>query len=103
MGHGTHTIKEVNTMKVSIVPNWVLPFGYGLTLYKWVLVKRSPYLAQNIAHEAEHVRQWVEHGFFPFIIAYAANHIKYGYWNNPFEVQARARAIPDAYLYTEYL
>ena len=40
-----------------------------------------------LRHELVHVRQWEEYGFrFPF--KYGMNHIRHGYENNPFEVEA---------------
>lgn len=58
------------------MPKHILPFGYGLTLYKIVLVRKDAQdIDYAIAHEAKHVQQWQEHGF--------------GYRNNRFEIEAR--------------
>lgn len=43
-----------------------------------------------LKHELCHVRQFNQHGFLPFIIKYLWQSVKKGYYNNPFEVQARA-------------
>jgi hypothetical protein len=41
-----------------------------------------------IDHELEHVRQWREHPV-TFPARYILNHFRYGYRNNPYEVEAR--------------
>ena len=82
-------------MKISLVPKWVLPFGYGLTLYKWAIVARGPYQAYTMAHEAEHVRQWTTEGFFKWPIKYFYYLIKFGYEKNPYEVKAVAAGVRD--------
>ena len=77
-------------MKVIKVPNWLMPFGYGLTLYKLVLINKTaedtPYV---IAHEATHVEQWTEIGFFKFPYLYIKELIKNGYMDNIYESSAR--------------
>ena len=68
----------------------MLPFGYGLTLYKLALVdKNSEDLAYVIAHEACHVNQWTDIGFFKFPYLYIKELLKVGYTDNRYEVQAR--------------
>ncbi len=42
-----------------------------------------------LKHEACHIRQYKENGFFTFIIKYLFESIKHGYYNNKFEVEAR--------------
>ena len=45
--------------------------------------------ARLLRHELAHVEQWRRHPFtFPF--RYTAAHIRFGYRNNPFEIEARA-------------
>ena len=87
-------------MKLYLVPDWVLPFGKGLTLYKLILVrkssKRRSYL---IAHEVEHVRQWEEAGFFIFPFLYFWELGRVGYWANKYEIQARAEGHKNAHIY----
>jgi hypothetical protein len=41
-----------------------------------------------LRHELAHVRQWREHGAV-FPVLYVWNHFRYGYRDNPFEVEAR--------------
>ena len=42
-----------------------------------------------VRHELCHVRQFREHGFFPFIFKYLLESLRHGYYNNKFEVAAR--------------
>lgn len=43
-----------------------------------------------LKHEMCHVRQYRQHGFFIFIMKYLWQSIVHGYYNNPFEKEARA-------------
>lgn len=43
-----------------------------------------------VKHELCHVRQFEEHGFIPFLAKYVWESIKHGYFNNKYEVEARA-------------
>ncbi len=42
-----------------------------------------------LRHEVEHVKQWNKIGFLFFPIQYIWFSVKYGYYNNPFEIEAR--------------
>lgn len=42
-----------------------------------------------LKHEACHIRQFQENGYFTFIIKYLLESMKHGYYNNKFEVEAR--------------
>lgn len=42
-----------------------------------------------LKHEQEHIRQFKQYGFFPFIYKYLLESLKNGYHNNKFEVAAR--------------
>jgi len=86
-------------MKIILVPKWCLPFGYGLCLYKLAIVAKGPYQAYLIAHEAEHVRQWTEEGFFKWPCKYLYYLFKYGYKDNPYERAAVKKGIKNASLY----
>lgn len=47
---------------------------------------------QNTAwlkHELCHVRQFEQHGLFPFIIKYLLESIRNGYYHNKYEIEAR--------------
>lgn len=41
-------------------------------------------------HELCHVKQYQDHGFFPFLFKYLLESISKGYTNNKFEIEARA-------------
>lgn len=43
-----------------------------------------------VKHELCHIKQFKEHGYFFFIIKYIWESIRKGYYNNRFEVEARA-------------
>jgi hypothetical protein len=43
-----------------------------------------------LKHELCHVRQYMQYGFTFFLVKYLWYSYKYGYYNNPFEVEARA-------------
>ncbi len=42
-----------------------------------------------LKHEACHIRQFKQNGFFTFIVKYLWESIKHGYYNNKFEAEAR--------------
>ena len=43
-----------------------------------------------VKHELCHIKQFEQHGYIGFIIKYLWESIKKGYYNNRFEVEARA-------------
>lgn len=53
-----------------------------------------------VAHEMEHIRQFKEHGQLGFLWKYLVGWARYGYYNIPFEEQAREAARRNAVLYT---
>ena len=44
----------------------------------------------HLAHELCHVAQFKRYGFIKFLLLYSWEHIKHGYQNNRFEIEARA-------------
>jgi hypothetical protein len=42
-----------------------------------------------LKHELAHIEQYKKHGLLKFLLLYLWYSIKYGYYNNPFEVEAR--------------
>lgn len=61
------------------------------TIYIYGVTKQA--FLQNerwLRHELQHVLQYYRLGFVGFLFLYLLNHIKYGYRNNPLEVEARA-------------
>jgi hypothetical protein len=51
-----------------------------------VVKEREPRL---IRHERIHVMQWWQHWIIGFVILYLYYTLKFGYWDNPLEVEAR--------------
>jgi hypothetical protein len=52
----------------------------------------KPAFEQNekfVKHELKHVEQYQRLGFIPFLWMYLWYSLKYGYFNNPFEIEAR--------------
>jgi hypothetical protein len=61
----------------------------AVTLGRTIVVDRDvPLTPRLLAHELEHVRQWRQVPLFP--LRYTLESVRRGYWNNRFEVQARA-------------
>ena len=91
-------------MKILIVPNYILPFGKGLTLYKLVFISKTaediPYV---IAHESKHVEQWTRIGFFKFPYLYIKQLFKNGYHSNAYEIEARYYGRMNRDKYMEYM
>jgi hypothetical protein len=58
----------------------------GSTIIVHPRVQLSPRL---LRHELAHVAQWRRQPF-SFPLRYLLNHLRYGYTNNPFEVEARS-------------
>lgn len=54
-----------------------------------------------VAHEMEHIRQFREHGRLGFLRRYLWGWVRHGYYNIPFEVQAREAGRRDAPLYAQ--
>lgn len=44
-----------------------------------------------VKHELAHVEQYKKHGVLKFLTLYLWYSMKYGYYNNPFEVEAREK------------
>lgn len=76
-------------MKVVIVPKWLMPFGYGLTLYKLVFIRKDGDYEYLLKHESKHVEQWTTIGLFKFPYLYTKELLRVGYVNNKYEVEAR--------------
>ena len=43
-----------------------------------------------VCHELKHVEQYERLGMARFLLLYTIEHVRKGYWNNAFEVEARA-------------
>jgi hypothetical protein len=69
--------------KVAIV------FGHTIHLHNTTV---ADFLArpQWVRHELKHVEQYERLGFLRFLVRYVIEHLRNGYRNNAFEVEARA-------------
>jgi hypothetical protein len=62
----------------------------AVTLGRTVVVHPSVRVTpQLVRHELAHVRQWQKNRW-TFPVRYVVNHFRYGYDQNPYEVEARA-------------
>jgi hypothetical protein len=68
--------------------NIAIVFGKTIHLHG---VNKEEFLSveQWVNHELVHVRQFQRYGFFTFLIIYAIESMRKGYYNNRFEVEAR--------------
>lgn len=67
---------------------------FGKTIHLWGFTKA--YLLNNenlLRHELKHVEQYQQHGYFGFLTKYLIESYKHGYYNNKFEVEARAAEV----------
>ena len=66
-------------------------FGFdAITFGRHVFVSSRGYDDQKLlAHEQVHINQYAKEGFIWFILKYIWFSVRYGYYNNPFEVEAR--------------
>ena len=71
----------------------------SITLYPFIFVKNRLFFyevlgrieyTQLARHEFTHIVQQVELGLIVFLYLYSKYTIQYGYWDNPFEREARA-------------
>ena len=63
---------------------------FGRTIYLHKVTKEQilgniPYLR----HEVAHVLQWKREGYFGFLVKYLWFSLRFGYRQNPFEIEAR--------------
>ena len=74
----------------SRVARWLLPKRYiAITLSSHVLTREAWLSDDVLRHEWAHVEQWRRHGLMGFLVRYLWYHWKFGYANNPFEIEAR--------------
>lgn len=82
----------------SRLAHWTLPRKYvAVTLGNHVFTRLGHLEESILRHEAVHVRQWKRHGLMRFACLYLWFHFRYGYWRNPFEVEARSEEIPNQF------
>ena len=63
----------------------------GVTIYPWILLRPSRKIVTDrlLRHEYQHILQVRQEGWFKFYLKYIWYNIKYGYFKNPYEVDAR--------------
>lgn len=76
---------------------WFLEtFGYaGITMpWKTIHIRKDRMHDQRlIKHEMVHIDQIIRMGAIKFTVVYLWNNIRYGYRNNPLEIEAREKSI----------
>lgn len=74
------------------VPAFVLGGYDGITLYPFIFMTKTARTNKAIVkHELIHVDQIRREGWFKFYIKYIYFNIKFGYRNNPYEIEAYSR------------
>lgn len=69
----------------------ILPRRFvAITLGSRVFTPLARLSATTLRHEEAHVEQWRRHGVARFPFLYLWYHFRYGYEQNPFEVEARS-------------
>jgi hypothetical protein len=78
--------------RVYYVDEPVVKWAQAQTFGNYILLRRNSN-QQTLNHELTHVEQWHRYGFFGlgFALLYIFNLLRYGYQNNPLEVEARGR------------
>lgn len=91
---------DVERARIVVVPV-LLPGIGGITLGRYILIRRDLVSARLLRHELVHVRQWREHGALGFLRAYLSEYLRArwagsthwaAYAAISFEVEARALA-----------
>ncbi|MFN4285212.1 MAG: DUF4157 domain-containing protein [Lacibacter sp.] len=65
---------------------------WGRSIHVWGATREQ--FLQNpgwLRHELAHIEQVSRYGWVPFVLLYAWYSIRFGYYNNPFEVAARQK------------
>ncbi len=89
-------VKVKENSKRARIAAWYLGFPavamvFGSTIYLWK-IKKDSFLndKKHFAHELCHVQQFKRYGFFRFLAMYLLESLRKGYYNNRFEIEARA-------------
>lgn len=67
----------------------------AFVFYPWIFIN-NPNDKKLLAHELVHVMQVQRDGWLHFYLKYLYYHAKYGYKNNPYEIEARDKT--DEYM-----
>jgi len=81
-------IARVAAMKLR-AKSVAIVFGDTIHLYN---TSKMAFLSNErwVKHELCHIQQFKDHGYFVFILKYVWESIRKGYYNNKYEVEARA-------------
>jgi hypothetical protein len=72
------------------------PDAAGLTLGYSILIRHGHFSRRLLSHECRHVAQYEQVGSLEsFLVSYLSSIIQVGYWDCPFEQDARAHELPD--------
>ena len=87
------------TSKRPILIKWYMDFlGFkGLaTPWNTIYVETQELLKDEklINHEKMHLEQMERDGILKYMVVYNYYWVKYGYWNNPYEIEARDAETP---------
>ena len=94
MNKADFTIKE-NSVLAKIAAKKMRSTNVAMVLGKTIHlygVSETEFLqdVKWVKHELCHIKQYKEHGYFIFVAKYLWESLKKGYYNNKFEVEARA-------------
>lgn len=65
----------------------------AVTVWPFIFCKPEyKYDKKLIAHEREHLKQWIRYGIIGFLPVYLYQYFKFGYWDAPLEIEARKAA-----------
>lgn len=82
--------EEKYFVKKSRLARWLLPKRFvAITLFGKVYCRYSVVSEKLATHELVHVVQQKRLGHLKFLWRYLKCHLKHGYCNNPFEIEAR--------------
>jgi hypothetical protein len=88
------TIKE-NSLLAKIAAKKLRSTNVAMVLGKTIHlygITKTEFLQDDkwLKHELCHIKQFKEHGYFIFVVKYLWESLRKGYYNNKFEVEARA-------------
>ena len=64
---------------------------FGNTIHIWGVTKEEFLQHEKwVLHEIKHIDQYKQHGYIGFLAKYLWESIRHGYYNNKFEIEARA-------------
>lgn len=75
-------------MSKDFIFRWMVK-GSAITIGQYAFYQSPEAYAMFKKHEDKHKEQYQRYGFLGFLGKYFSLLIKYGYWNNPLEIEAR--------------